>query len=233
MARERMRVALERRLLDPADVLHLGAARRKGHSVPGAVATCWTARHDWRVNAVERDEFLRLACFNALDRLRSRFGDDLPVRDGLADGFAFDGGRVPFLNRQKGIFRARAQRGPAALSIMTSFRAPYGADEISGGGYWYAYRAGEGGLADNRALSAAHAMQVPLVYFRSSAPGIYTALYPMYIDEDDPHARRVHIAVGAMQLGEPVPLLGIDREYAFRQTRVRLHQARFRGVVLP
>ena len=55
----------------------------------------------------------------------------------------------------------------------------------------------------------------------------------MYIDEDDLHAQRVHIAVGAMALGEPVLLDGIEREYAFRETRVRLHQARFRGVVLP
>jgi putative restriction endonuclease len=185
------------------------------------------------VNAVERDDFLRISCFNALDRLRSRFGDDLPLRGGLADGFTFDGDRVPFLNGQKGIYRARRQQGPAALSVMTSFRAPYGADEASGVGYWYAYRAGERSEGDNRALRAAYELQVPLVYFRSSAPGIYSAMYPIYIDEDDPHARRVHVAVGAMQLGEPVPLVGIEREYAFRETRVRLHQARFRGVVLP
>jgi putative restriction endonuclease len=185
------------------------------------------------VAAAERDDFLRISCFNALDRLRSRFGDDLPLRGGLADGFAFDGETVRFLNWQKGIFRSRRQHGRAALSVMTSFRAPYGADEASGGGYWYAYRAGERAESDNRELRAAHELQVPLVYFRSSAPGIYTALYPVFIDGDDPHSQRVHISVGAMQLGEPVHLVGIEREYAFRETRVRLHQARFRGVVLP
>jgi hypothetical protein len=42
------------------------------------------------VNAAERDEFLRLTCFSALDRLRSRFGDDLPLRGGLAGGFTFE-----------------------------------------------------------------------------------------------------------------------------------------------
>jgi putative restriction endonuclease len=185
------------------------------------------------VNAAERDEFLRLSCFNALDRLRSRFGDDLPLRGGLADGFTFEGARVPFLNHMKGIYRSARQHGSAALSVMTSSSSPYGADEESENGFWYAYRAGERGDLDNRALRAAVEMQVPLVYFRSFVPGWYTALYPVYLDEDDPHARRVHLTVGAMRLGEPVQVVGIERAYAVRETRVRLHQGRFRSVVLP
>ncbi len=185
------------------------------------------------MSAAERDEFLRISCFTALDRLRSRFGDDLPLTGGLADGFTFDGARVPFLNHMKGIYRAARQRGPAALSVMTSSQSPYGADEESENGFWYAYRAGERGERDNRALQAAARLQVPLVYFRSFIPGWYTALYPVYLDEDDPHARRVHLTVGAMRLGEPVHVEGIERAYAVRETRVRLHQGRFRAVVLP
>jgi putative restriction endonuclease len=185
------------------------------------------------VNAAERDDFLRVGCFNALDRLRSRFGDDLPLRGGLDAGFTFDGGRVPFLNWQKGIFRAGRQHGPAALSVMTSSRSPYGADEETDGGFWYAYRAGEGGARDNLALRAAVDLQVPLVYFRSFVPGWYSALYPVYVEHDDPHAQRVHLTVGAMRLGEAVQVAGVERAYAVRETRVRLHQGRFRAVVLP
>lgn len=181
----------------------------------------------------DRDDLLRAACFAALDRLRSRFGDDLPLRGGLDEGFSFDGQRVPFLNWQKGIFRARLQNGPAALSVMTSSRSPYGADEESDGGFWYAYRAGERGERDNDALRAAHSLQAPIVYFRSFMPGFYAALYPVYVEEDDRLVRRVHLTVGAMRLGEPVPLSGIDRMYAVRETRVRLHQGRFRGLVIP
>jgi len=77
----------------------------------------------------DRDDLLRAACFAALDRLRTRFGDDLPARDGLGAGFMFDGQRVPFLNTQKGIFRAGRQSGPGALSVMTSSRSPYRDDE--------------------------------------------------------------------------------------------------------
>jgi putative restriction endonuclease len=181
----------------------------------------------------DRDDRLRAACFAALDRLRVRYGDDLPLRDGLAAGFTFDGERVPFLNWQKGIFRARRQSGPAALAVLTSSRSPYREDEGTDTGYWYAYRAGDQGDRDNLALRAAFTLQVPIVYFRSTLPGSYLALYPFYVEEDDPFVRRVHLAPGAIRLGEPVRLEGVAREYAVRETRVRLHQGGFRGLVIP
>jgi putative restriction endonuclease len=145
----------------------------------------------------------------------------------------FDGERVPYLNWQKGIFRARRQSGPAALAVVTSSRSPYREDEASESGYWYAYRAGEQGDRDNLALRAAFELQVPLVYFRSTLPGSYLALYPFFVEEDDPYVRRVHLAPGGMQLGEPVHLDGVAREHAIRETRIRLHQGRFRGLVIP
>jgi putative restriction endonuclease len=181
----------------------------------------------------DRDDLLRAACFAALDRLRTRFGDDLPVRDGLDAGFMFDGQRVPFLNPQKGIYRAGRQSGPGALSVMTSSKSPYRDDEATTSGYWYAYRAGARGDRDNLALQAAFELQVPIVYFRSALPGSYLALYPMYVEENDTHSKRVHLAPGAIHLGGPVSLTGVERVYAMRETRVRLHQVRFRGLVIP
>jgi putative restriction endonuclease len=74
---------------------------------------------------------------------------------------------------------------------------------------------------------------VPLVYLRSLAKGWYTPIYPVDIAGDDPHTRRVLLEVGAMKLGEPSPRAGIERAYAVRETRVRLHQGRLRGLVLP
>jgi putative restriction endonuclease len=55
---------------------------------------------------------------------------------------------------------------------------------------------------------------------------------------DDPAARMVLVAPGALRgpvdEPEPVPLEDpIERRYAVRETRVRLHQARFRGRVVP
>ena len=60
-------------------------------------------------NREVRDEGLRSSCFSSLAVLCAQFGDDVPYAGGLDRGFAFRGQRVPFLNRQQGIFRAAAQ----------------------------------------------------------------------------------------------------------------------------
>ena len=62
------------------------------------------------------DDDVRSSCFAALEVLCAKHGMEVPYVGGLDQGFAFRGRRVPFLNYQKGIYRAAAQRGPAALS---------------------------------------------------------------------------------------------------------------------
>src|SRR5919201_1992351 len=172
-----------------------------------------------------------------LSILVAEFGEDIPYAGGVASGFPFRGTRGPFLNYQKGIYRARVQSGPAALSIQTSSKSPYD-DEILADGFLYAYRAGEIDQADNRALRAAHELQVPLVYFIGTRPGWYKPVYPVYVREDDPARQIVLVTPGALigPLDEPIPVPleeEVERRYAVRQTRVRLHQARFRGRVVP
>ena len=172
-----------------------------------------------------------------LSILVAEFGEDVPYTNGLDRGFAFRGRRVPYLNRQKGIHRASVQRGTAALSIQTSAKSPYD-DEILADGFAYAYRAGSVDQPDNRALRAAHESRVPIVYFIGTRPGWYKPLFPCFVQSDDPPARRVIVTPGALagplDEPEPVPLEDpIERRYAVRETRVRLHQARFRGRVVP
>jgi len=181
---------------------------------------------------VERDDELRAACFLALDSLRAQLGDELPYRNGLDRGFAYSGVRVPFLSHMKGIYRSAAQRGPAALSVQTSAKTPY-ADEETDDGFLYAYRAGSTGEADNRALRAAHELQVPLVYFVGTRRGRYRPLYPCWIAEDRPLERRVLLTVGVMDPGPVAPEDELVRRVTFREAKVRLDQARFRGRVLP
>jgi putative restriction endonuclease len=184
-----------------------------------------------------RDDDLRSSCFAALEVLCAKHGPEVPYAGGLDAGFAFRGRRVPFLTYQKGIYRAAAQRGPAALSVNTSYRSPYD-DEETPDGFAYAYRAGEIDQPDNRALRAAFELQVPLAYFVGTRPGWYRPEWPMFVTADDPLERRVTLTTGRMvgPYDEREPLLPsdvIERRYAVRETRVRLHQARFRGRVLP
>jgi putative restriction endonuclease len=182
------------------------------------------------------DDALRASCFASLDVLCATHGEDIPYRGGLDAGFAFRGRRIPFLAPARGIFRAAAQAGGAALSINTSTAPPYD-DEETADGFQYAYQAGPIDNADNRALRAAFAQAVPLVYFVATRPGFYRPEYPVYVIADDPVARRVLVTPGRMvgPLDEREPTIvedPIERRYEVRQTRVRLHQARFRGRIL-
>ena len=182
---------------------------------------------------MERDDELRAACFLALDALRAQFGDELSYADVLSRRFVFDGREIPFLTRMRGIYRSREQRGPAALSLNTSYESPYN-DEITEDGFLYAYQAGSLDNADNRWLEAAHELQVPLVYFWGGfRPGWYRPIYPCYVDEIFPAERRVLLTPGDRSGIAAAPLINpIERRYAVRQTKVRLHQERFRGAVL-
>ena len=185
-----------------------------------------------------RDDHLRSSCLASLDVLCAKFGTDLPYKDGLDAGFPFGGRRVPFLSYMKGIHRAAAQTGPAALSIVTSAASPYG-DQETVDGVLYAYRAGAIDQPDNRALRAAFELQVPLVYFVGTRPGWYKPFYPCYVVADDPVAREVLVTKGAMEGPmddrEPVLVRGSDRA-TLRRTRDACPcapRARFRGQVIP
>lgn len=123
------------------------------------------------------DEALRSACFTELHRLMSLYAQDIPYRGALGRGFRYANGSIPFLTPYKGIFRARQQRGPAALSINTSTRSPY-RDRATADGWVYSYRAGDINQPDNRALRAAYELQTPIVYFHATAPGYYKPLFP-------------------------------------------------------
>jgi putative restriction endonuclease len=158
--------------------------------------------------------------------------DDLVPRDRLLEGFLFGDQRVSFGSFQKGIHRSRLQRGPAALTVTTSFKDPYAdAFDETGGRFMYAYRSGAIDQADNRALRAAYEMQTPLVYFRALAPGQYLVVAPMFVTADDPAARSVVLEPGLpIQDMQPGGLVsGPDvRAYATREARHRLHQQRFK-----
>lgn len=180
----------------------------------------------------DRDHEPRAACFLALDALRAQFGPDLPLAGGLRDGFVCGGKRIPFLAPPRGIFKAAEQNGSAALSVLTSVNSPYD-DEETDEGFWYAYRRGADDLADNRALRAAWADGVPLAYFVGIRPGWYQALYPVWAIERDDVMRRVLLSPSPGGAADLRPPDAGERRYATREARVRLHQSRFRGVVLP
>jgi putative restriction endonuclease len=184
-----------------------------------------------------RDDDVRSSCFAALDVLQAQYGPELPY-DALRRGFSFRGrSHVPFFNRAFGIYRAAVQRGPAALSISSSFTQKRYQDEGTDDGILYRYQDGPVDNHFNSWLRSAHALGVPLVYFIGTRPNWYRAEYPVFVDEDLPEARSVLLSFGRMggafDEREPLRLADpIERRYRVREVRQRLHQAQFRGAVL-
>jgi hypothetical protein len=121
---------------------------------------------------VDPDHNLRLAAVDRARRLARDFDDLVPLPR-LREGFVYAGERLSFGSFQKGIHRSRRQKGPAALTLMTSLRDPYGDEVAHGEGFVYGYRSGPLDQPDNRALRAAYEHQVAVVYFRAIGPGLY------------------------------------------------------------
>jgi putative restriction endonuclease len=186
------------------------------------------------------DHELRITADRAARALRERYDDLVPLRV-LREGFAFDGRRISFGSFQRGIHRPKEMRGPAALTLMTAppvpgKRRPYEDElDVEGRAILYHYRAGPIDQPDNRALRAAHQMQVPLIYFHGIAPGQYMVVEPVFVTADDPAGRVVLLEVGLplADLAGQGPVSTPDvRLYALREVRTRLHQHRFRQNVL-
>jgi putative restriction endonuclease len=179
-----------------------------------------------------RDDDVRSACFAALDVLQAKWGADIPYH-ALAEGFNFRGRRVPFLNRAYGIYRAAGvQRGPAALSVNSSPKQIRYRDEQTPDGVLYRYQGDDPDNHFNRWLRRAHLLDVPLVYFVGTRPNWYRPIYPTFVERDEPSELRVLLTFGKMRgpydEREPVHIPDVVRE-----VRQRIHQAQFRGAVLP
>lgn len=75
---------------------------------------------------MEIDDAVRAVAFDHVRFLRQSFGTITAAK--LAEGFTFQGNRVPLVNPRRGIFKPRAMR--RLLSIKTVFPKP-------GGKVWY------------------------------------------------------------------------------------------------
>jgi putative restriction endonuclease len=173
------------------------------------------------------EQSVRAAAFAWMDELVRRHGSFVPQAP-LAAGFEFDGRRVPLWS-QRGIWRPAFLS--AALVIKTDHKNPYG-DEFDGDFLRYRYQGTDPGAWDNRALRAAYEAQLPLIYLRGEAAALYAPVYPAFVQHDDPAELTVSVAFEPADLTIGGSVVAIDRAYATRAAVQRLHQQRFRRVVL-
>jgi putative restriction endonuclease len=188
---------------------------------------------DWRI---------RLAAFDRLRVLRTQ-GGGVVSHTQMNEGFEFEGERIAFRNPQKGIWRPR-QMGPdgAALSIVTvapkaGRPRPYDDQVASDADYFvYRYEGDDPEYWTNRALRRAMNLQRPLIYFYGLSPGIYDPIFPCYIESDHPAELAFHLRAGSDAIRAealfPQQTVQVQREYATAAVKVRLHQRRFRELVI-
>jgi len=186
-----------------------------------------------------RDARVRSAAFEWLSDQVARQGDVLP-RTLLADGFVFDGARVPLVGPQ-GIFKPQVLR-EAPLSITTAPAGPYDDSLGPDGLLRYRYRGIDPGHPDNTGLRLAMERRLPLIYFHGIVPGKYLAAWPVFVVADDPGGLTFSVAVddaahlgvqpAIAQRGVPEDTDTARRVYVTAAVRVRLHQRAFRERVL-
>ena len=179
----------------------------------------------------------RLAVLEHVNRLRDAGGGVVTAQQ-LSVGIQFRGIRYPIWNQQKGIFRPALLREPgAALSIQTSFDSPY--DDRYGPEderLAYRYRGNDPLHLDNIALRRAMELQRPVLYFVAVSPGVYDVVAPCYVVDDRPDLLTFFLIADAEGYVTPPAEPGVSewprKAYITRAVKQRLHQQRFRSLVI-
>jgi putative restriction endonuclease len=193
------------------------------------------------MDEADRDALMRIAAFEPVRGL-GEVHDHLTATE-LKPGFVFEGDRIPLINPQRGIFKPHQMR--FLLSIKTVFPKP-------GGKLWYddqrevhrqifegdetidyAFMGKDPDAADNRWLREAFENRIPIIYFLGIAPGRYQAMLPSFISGWDNKALKARLAFGVPDQENLAPSANaLERRYALRAVKQRLHQASFREAVI-
>ena len=97
----------------------------------------------------------------------------------------------------------------------------------------YAFMGQNPDAADNRWLREAFENRIPIIYFLGIAPGRYQAMLPTFISGWDGTALKARVAFGVPdQETLAPPENALERRYALRAVKQRLHQASFREAVI-
>ena len=151
------------------------------------------------------------------------------------EAFSFEGMRIPLLDQSRGI--RNPSELPATLSILTTKKSPYDDTAGSEGLLRYAMRAGDPGSGDNRKLRRAFELHVPMLWFQQVIPGVFAPVMPVYLVAEEAAQRRYVVALGEDQRLAAGGLLSgdaslLERRYAERLSKQRLHQPAFRAGVM-
>jgi putative restriction endonuclease len=188
------------------------------------------------VTATPDEHAVRIAALNWLQQVT--LGGTMPVtREQLANDFHFGGQRFPLIDRGRGIRKPIGWT--SALSITTAVPKsggprPYADDEGPDGLHRYKLRRDQGGASENDSLRAALREQATLMWFYGIAPGVFTAIFPVWLMAEEADQDQFVVALTESQRAVPPssPVEETLRRYLIAETKRRLHQPVFAGQVM-
>jgi putative restriction endonuclease len=135
------------------------------------------------------------------------------------------------IDRSRGIWNPRDLL--ATLSVISNPEGPYADTHVGESLFAYDYRAGSTD-GDNRKMRRAHELGLPIILLRTIRPGVFVPVFPVYAVADDTLNRRFVLALDESLkfVADPLHLKPIEREYAERAMKQRLHQPEFRGRIM-
>lgn len=135
------------------------------------------------------------------------------------------------IDRNRGIWNPRSML--ATLSVISNPAGPYADTDVGDSLFAYDYRAGSTD-GDNKKMRQAHELGLPIILLRTIRPGVFVPVFPVYVVKDDIDNRRFVLALDESLrfVSDPLHLRPIEREYAIRAIKQRLHQPEFRGRIM-
>ncbi len=111
---------------------------------------------------------------------------------------------------------------------------PYEDEEGADGLHRYKLRRDQGGTAENESLRIALRDQVPLIWFYGVAPGVFTAIFPVWFTAEEPAQDQFVLALTDSQrtIQPNSPVEATLRRYLIAETKRRLHQPVFASQVM-
>lgn len=180
---------------------------------------------------LEEERIRRAALFDALGDAFSR--QSVLTREQL-EAFDFGFGPERIIDEGGGIWNP--SNYAATLSIIHKEDSKYDDGGHGDGKFKYAYQVPRNARnpteGKNIKLRRAGELQLPIVMFVWTAPGAYAPVMPVYVIEDEPGALRVILATDGLPSDAAAVESQLERRYAERTVRQRLHQAEFRSKVL-
>jgi putative restriction endonuclease len=135
------------------------------------------------------------------------------------------------IDRSRGIWNP--QNMLATLSVVSNPAGPYADTDVSDSLFAYDYRAGSTD-GDNTKMRRAYELGLPIILLRTIRPGVFVPIFPVYVVKDDIDNRQFILALddSLRFVADPLHLKPIEREYAIRAIKQRLHQPEFRGRIM-